>query len=49
MDVTKAYLRNCDRNELIQYLESWGFQCYDNESTSQLREAAIENYNTEKG
>ncbi len=35
------------REELIAYLTSWGFQCYDHETTSQLRDAALENYETE--
>lgn len=45
-------MRRCDidtatRDELIAYLESWGYQCYDNETTTELREAALENFNTE--
>lgn len=40
-------LRSATRQELIAYLESWGFQCYDRESTAELREAAIENFKTE--
>ena len=36
------------RDELVQYLESWGIACYDNESTSRLREAAMETFDTEE-
>jgi hypothetical protein len=35
------------RDELIQYLESWGTACFDDESTSLLREAAIDTFETE--
>jgi hypothetical protein len=43
-DIAKA-----TREELIAYLTSWGFQCYDHEPTSALRLAALENFKTEKG
>ena len=36
------------REEIIQYLEGWGVACYDNESTSLLREAAIETFEAEE-
>jgi len=45
--MTLAQLRNATRAQLIRYLESWGFQCYDHETTAQLRVAAIENFKTE--
>ena len=35
------------REEIVQYLEGWGVACYDDESTSLLREAAIDTFNTE--
>lgn len=35
------------RKELVQYLEGWGIACYAYESTSILREAAIETFETE--
>ena len=35
------------REEIIQYLEGWGVACYDDESTSLLKEAAIETFETE--
>ena len=40
-------IENATRNELIGYLESWGCACYDDESTSLLREAALETFETE--
>lgn len=45
--MTKAELLKASRDELVAYLESWGFQCYASETTSQLREAAVENAQTE--
>lgn len=36
-----------NREELIAYLEGWGFQCYDHETTDELRAAAVENCRTE--
>jgi hypothetical protein len=41
-------IRNATREELIAYLEAWGFQCYTHETTAELRRAALENYETEK-
>lgn len=46
--MTLEELTTATRGELIDYLTSWGFQCYDHETTSELREAAIENYTTEQ-
>ena len=40
-------VQNASRQELVQYLESWGTACYDDESTSLLREAAIDTFKTE--
>ena len=40
-------IKNASRSELVAYLESWGTACYDDESTSLLREAAIETFETE--
>jgi len=41
-------LKQANRSELITYLESWGFACYDNEPTEKLREAALLNQETEE-
>lgn len=40
-------LMRATREELVAYLESWSFQCYDYETTEELREAALENFKTE--
>jgi hypothetical protein len=40
-------VRRATRRELISYLESWGTACYAYESTSLLREAAIDTFKTE--
>ena len=45
--MTLEELKKADRPELIEYLELWGFQCYDHESTDELREAAILNFDSE--
>lgn len=46
--MTYAEIDTMTRAELIAYLEGWGFQCYDNETTAQLRDAARENHQTER-
>lgn len=40
-------IRRAGRVELEEYLEAWGFQVYDHETTETLREAALENFHTE--
>jgi len=40
-------IRRASRQELVAYLENWGTACYDDESTSLLREAAVETFETE--
>lgn len=35
------------RPALIEYLESWGYQCYDRETTDELRYAALANFDLE--
>lgn len=45
----QAYFKNTSRKELISYLESWGTACYDEESTTELREAAVEHATSEGG
>lgn len=41
-DIAKA-----TRDQLIRYLESRGFACYDDESTDLLRETAMEDWHNE--
>lgn len=45
--MTRAELQRADRAALIAYLEHWGYQCYDHESTATLRRAALANFDTE--
>jgi len=40
-------IQEANREDIVQYLENWGTACYDDESTSLLREAAIETFETE--
>jgi hypothetical protein len=40
-------VQRATRAQLIDYLESWGTACYDDEPTSLLREAAIDTFKTE--
>ncbi len=40
-------IKLASRGELETYLQSWGFQVYDHESTDELRDAALENCSTE--
>jgi len=45
--VTREFIRRMDRSELISHLESRGMACYDDESTSLLRETALDDYDNE--
>lgn len=45
--MTREDLQRASRDELVTYLEGWGFQCYDSETTDELRAAALENQVTE--
>ncbi len=45
--MTRSEILTSTREELIAYLEAWGFQCYSTETTGALRKAALENFNTE--
>jgi hypothetical protein len=47
MFASLSEIQQATREELIEYLESWGTACYDDESTSLLHEAAIETFETE--
>ena len=40
---THTDINRLSRNEIVEYLESVGIACYDNESTDELREALREN------
>jgi len=41
-------IERASREEIVQYLEGWGCACYDSESTSLLKAAAIETFETEE-
>ncbi len=42
IDITIRELRTASRKKIIQYLESRGVACYDDEPTDLLRQAAVE-------
>ena len=42
VEVTEQQIKKMNRRELIEHLESRGIACYDDESTKELRECAIE-------
>jgi hypothetical protein len=42
-------LERATRNELVEYLESRGSACYDNEPTELLRAAALDEWDGEQG
>jgi hypothetical protein len=45
--MTRDQLQNADRWLLHLYLEYWGYQVYDHETTDELRAAALANHDTE--
>ena len=47
IDVSLQEIQQMTRQELIDYLELRGTACYDDESTSMLRECAIEDWEGE--
>tara|TARA_B100000282_G_C31725565_1_gene488233 strand:- start:1784 stop:2005 length:222 start_codon:yes stop_codon:yes gene_type:complete len=47
IEVSRRDLERASRSELVDYLESRGSACYDNESTELLREAALEDFDGE--
>ena len=42
VEVTERQIKKMNRRELVEHLESRGIACYDDESTKELRECAIE-------
>jgi hypothetical protein len=46
--MTRIQLQNADRWELVVYLEYWGYQVYDHETTDELRAVALANHDTEE-
>jgi hypothetical protein len=47
IEVDRRHLENASREELISFLESRGSACYDDESTTLLRECALDDYDSE--
>jgi hypothetical protein len=47
VNIDRRYLEDASRSELVQFLELRGSACYDDESTTLLREAALDDYDTE--
>ena len=45
--MTRDQLQNADRWLLHLYLECWGYQVYDTESTDELRAVALTHHDTE--
>ena len=45
--VTRRDLERASRSELVDYLEARGSACYDDESTELLREAALDDWDSE--
>lgn len=43
MEDLRKTLNWMDREKIVEILESYGFQCYDNESTDELRDALQQN------
>ena len=41
-------IERASREELVEYLESWGYACYGDEEMTDLREAAIDNFEIEE-
>ncbi len=47
INVSRRLLESCNRRTLVAYLESRGSACYDDESTSLLRIAALDDWDSE--
>ena len=45
--MSKKEIEEASRPELVVYLESWGFACYDEETIEVLRTAALLNHEME--
>tara|TARA_B100001250_G_scaffold146104_1_gene125081 strand:- start:396 stop:575 length:180 start_codon:yes stop_codon:yes gene_type:complete len=46
-EASREYIEKMSRSELEEWLEFRGFAVYDDESTSLLRETALEDYEAE--
>ena len=48
IEVSKHYIENAPRHQLVEYLELRGSACFDSEPTELLREAALEDFEDEQ-
>ena len=48
IEVSKYYIENALRHQLVEYLEMRGSACFDSEPTELLREAALEDFEDEQ-
>ena len=48
IEVSKHYIENAPRHQLVEYLEMRGSACFDIEPTELLREAALEDFEDEQ-
>ena len=48
ISISRRDLERASRQELVEYLESRGSACYDDESTEELRECALQDWDCEK-
>ena len=47
VEVSRRYLEDARRHQLVEYLELRGSACYDDESTELLRAAALDDWDGE--
>ena len=47
IEITRRYLEDAARHQLVEFLEMRGSACYDDESTHLLREAALDDWDSE--
>ena len=45
--MTREFIERMTRDELVEWLEFRGTACYDDESTSLLRDCALDDYDSE--
>ena len=45
--MTREFIERMSRSELVEWLEFRGMACYDDESTSLLRDVALDDYDQE--
>ena len=48
IEVSQHYIESASRHQLVEYLEMRGSACFDDESTEDLREAALSDFEDEQ-